>query len=270
MTRDLALLFLRKELRDLKANRQVWAGYLLLPVITVLLPVILLLLLPLMTGPEALEDAGVRMLLETVARDPTLAGATITERLARLLLRDYGIMFLVMPIILAAGTAALTIVREKEQRTLEPILATPIGDRELLWAKLVGVMGAPLLVTWVTGVAGMAVSAAASAVVLGTMIGPTAGNLVGLFVVGPIFATAAALAGIGVSVRLVDSQAANQYVGLVIVPVTIVIAAVVGRSAMLSPLVGVGIAVLAVPLCAFFFRRALRRLRREDLLTRWR
>jgi ABC-type Na+ efflux pump permease subunit len=137
----------RKELRDLRSNRQVWAGYVILPVVTLGLPILLLALLPLMTGPEALRDPGLRMLLEAVEADPSLRGATVSERLARLLLRDYGLMYLLMPMILAAGSSALSIVREKEQRTLEPILATPIGDVQLLWAKLFAVMGAPLLFT---------------------------------------------------------------------------------------------------------------------------
>jgi ABC-2 type transport system permease protein len=260
----------RKELRDLRSNRQVWAGYIILPVVTLGLPILLLALLPLMTGPEALRDPGLRMLLETVEADPSLRGTTISERLARLLLRDYGIMYLLMPMILAAGSSALSIVREKEQRTLEPILATPIGDVQLLWAKLLAVMGAPLLVTWATGIVGLAVSAIASLLFVDVLIGPTGGNLVALFVLGPVLAGAAGLSGIGVSMRLTDSQAANQFVGLVIVPIALVVVAVLGRPAMMSPLAGLAGTVAGVGVCALLFRRALGRLRREELLTRWR
>lgn len=42
-----------------------------------------------------------------------------------------------MPVVLASSAAALSLVREKEQRTLESILATPLSDRDLLLAKLV-------------------------------------------------------------------------------------------------------------------------------------
>jgi len=234
------------------------------------LPILLLALLPLMTGPEALRDPGLRLLLETVESDPSLRGVTVSERLGRLLLRDYWIMYLLMPMILAAGSSALTIVREKEQRTLEPILATPIGDVQLLWAKLFAVLGAPVLVTWATGLLGLLVTVVASRLLIDVVIGPTGGNLVALFVLGPVLAGGAGLAGIGVSMRLTDSQAANQFVGLVIVPVALVVVALFGRPAMTSPLVGLAEAVAGVGVCALLFRRALGRLRREDLLTRWR
>jgi len=179
-------------------------------------------------------------------------------------------MYLLMPMILAAGSSALTIVREKEQRTLEPILATPIGDVQLLWAKLFAVLGAPVLVTWATGLLGLLVTVVASRLLIDVVIGPTGGNLVALFVLGPVLAGGAGLAGIGVSMRLTDSQAANQFVGLVIVPVALVVVALFGRPAMTSPLVGLAEAVAGVGVCALLFRRALGRLRREDLLTRWR
>lgn len=234
------------------------------------LPILLLALLPLMTGPEAARDPGVRLLLETVESDPSLRGVTVSERLGRLLLREYWIMYLLMPMILAAGSSALTIVREKEQRTLEPILATPIGDVQLLWAKLFAVLGAPVLVTWATGLLGLLVTVVASRLLIDVVIGPTGGNLVALFVLGPVLAGGAGLAGIGVSMRLTDSQAANQFVGLVIVPVALVVVALFGRPAMTSPLVGLAEAVAGVGVCALLFRRALGRLRREDLLTRWR
>jgi ABC-2 type transport system permease protein len=260
----------RKELRDLRSNRQVWAGYIILPILTLGLPILLLALLPLMISAESASDPGMRMLLESVEADPSLRGSDLSERLARLLLRDYGIMYLLMPMILAAGSSALSIVREKEQRTLEPILATPIQDVQLLWAKLFAVMGAPLLVTWATGVAALLVTAVASWFLVDVAIGPTAGNLVALVLLGPVLAAAAALAGIGVSMRLTDSQAANQFVGLVIVPAALLLAAGFGRPAMMSPLAGLAGTVVGVGLCALLFRRALRRLRREELLTRWR
>ncbi len=269
MSRELALLFLRKELRDLRTNRQVWAGYLILPAVVVGVPVLLLALIPAMLA-EGTADAGIRMLFDTVAADPTLRAGTMEQRLAGFFLREGGVLYLLMPIILAASTAALSIVREKEQRTLEPILATPIGDRELLIAKLIAVLGPPLALTWATAFVGYGITAAASALLVDSAVGPTPGNLVALFVLSPALAAAAALAGIGVSARFSDSQAATQFPGLVVVPFAIVVVALLGRPAMKSPLAGLAGTALALGLAALLFRRAIARLRREELLTSWR
>jgi uncharacterized MnhB-related membrane protein len=54
------------------------------------------------------------------------------------------------------------------------------------------------------------------------------------------------------------------------VPVALIVVAVLGRPAMMSAVVGLAEAVVGIGVCALLFRRALRRLQREDLLTRWR
>ena len=83
------MLFLRKELSDLRSNKQVWPAYVLLPIVAVALTLILLIALPSLTeSARAGNDAGARMILETVLTDPSLRGVTVEERLARLLLRN--------------------------------------------------------------------------------------------------------------------------------------------------------------------------------------
>ena len=72
MTREILLLFLRKELSDLRSNKQVWPAY-VLPIVAVALTLILLIALPSLTeSARAGNDAGARMILETVLTDPSL------------------------------------------------------------------------------------------------------------------------------------------------------------------------------------------------------
>ncbi len=270
MTASLLLLFCRKELRDLRANRRLWPGYLILPVLAILLPIGLILLIPVMIDPlREANDPGVRLLIETIERDPSIRGASVAERLARLLLRDLSLWYLLMPLVLASGPAALAIVREKEQRTLEPILATPLSDRGFVLSKLAGAMGPAVLWSWTTAVAGYGIAAAVTALRLGVPIGPTAGNLVGTLVLGPALTAAAALGAIAVSARFTNSQSANVFVGLVIVPLSLILLGLLGRPAMASPIIGLAGTGIALLLCMGLFRVALRRLRREELLTSW-
>jgi ABC-2 type transport system permease protein len=271
VTRDVLLLFLRKELRDLRSNRQVWPAYFLLPAIAVLLPVLFLALLPtFLQSTQSAQNGATDMLLDTVAHDRTLSGATLAERLARLLLRDLYAYYLLMPVILASSAAALALVREKEQRTLEPILATPLRDRDLLLAKLVAAAGPALMVTWGSAVAGTLAGMIGSWLRLGTVILPTVGNLVGLLLLCPAMTAAAALIGLRTSARFTDVPGATQFTGLVVVPLSLIVVAVIGRPAMMFPLVGLGGTVLMGVLSLWLFRRNVRRFRREEILTRWR
>jgi ABC-2 type transport system permease protein len=271
VNREIWWLFLRKEVRDVRSNRQVWPAYLLLPAIAVLLPVLLLALLPLLADPSrAGGDPAVDLLIETVSRDSTLRGGTVTEKVARLLLRDLGVFYLLVGVILASGSAALALVREKEQRTLEPILATPLRDRELLLAKLFAAVGPAMLVAWGTTLAGSLAGAIVGRWRTGQWILPTAGNWVAWLLLGPALATFAALLGLRASARFTDVPGATQFTGLVVVPLALVVVALVGRPAMASPLVGLVGAVAVGLLARWLFSGNVRRFRREEILTRWR
>ena len=264
-------LFLRKELRDLRGNRQVWPAYLILPALAVLLPALLLALLPYMIeSAKVRQDPAMDMLLSTIANDPSITGATMAEKLARLLLRDLGMYYLLMPVVLAGSSAGLVIVREKEQRTLEPILATPLRDRDFLLAKLLAALGPALLAGWIAWIPGTLTAMLGSWWRVGAVILPTAGSLVAAFLLGPVFGALAALAGLRVSSRFTDVPGATQFTGLVVLPVGLILVAVVGRPAMASPLVGLGAALGLGGVALLMFRRNVRAFRREEILTRWR
>lgn len=270
MTREVLLLFLRKELRDVRGNKQVWPAYFLLPLLAICLPILLLALLPLLVDPAKTNDPAVTMLLESLAHDPTLVGATIPERMARLLLRDLVVFYLLMPVVLASSAAALALVREKEQRTLEPILATPLRDRDLLLAKLFASVGPAMLVSWGTALVGMLTGLIGGYLRLQVFIFPTVGNIVGLLLLSPALTVFAALAGLRVSARFTDVPGAMQFTGLVVVPLTLVVVAVLGRPTMAYPLVGVVGALLIGLAAAGLFASNVRRFRREEILTKWR
>lgn len=271
MTREILFLFLHKELRDLRSNKQVWPAYFLLPAVAVFLPVLIFVLLPIMVDPARIgQDPGVRMLLDTIRNDPTIAGVTMAERMARLLLRDLVLFYLLMPVVLASTAAALALVREKEQRTLEPILATPLRDRDLLLAKLFASVGPAMLLTWGTAVVGILAGALGAWWRLDTLILPTMGNVVGLLLLSPALTIFAALAGLRVSARFTDVPGATQFTGLVVVPLSLVVVAVLGRPAMAYVSVGLGGTLLVGLAAAWFFSNNVKRFRREEILTRWR
>ena len=56
------------------------------------------------------------------------------------LFQQFLMVFLLMPITGAMALAAHAIVGEKQARTLEPLLATPITTTELLIAKVLGAL----------------------------------------------------------------------------------------------------------------------------------
>jgi len=267
MNRHVLGVFLRKELRDLRSNPQVWPGYLLLPIIGIVLPIVFLVLLP--TTPLGRLDPDLEGLLRLAQRDPMLAAFPEGERLARLLVRESGSFFLLMPVILSGMSAALAIAAEKQQRTLEPILATPIAIHDLLAAKLLASLGPALLVTWGATLVAMTAAAITTWVRWGHAFWPDWPALLVFGLLAPACGAVAALLGMRASIRARDVHAAVQSSGLWVVPAGIFLAATLGRPALRSAWAGVVGTVLVALLGWWLFRGNVRRFEREEVLTRW-
>ncbi|MBL8988967.1 MAG: ABC transporter permease subunit [Gemmatimonadetes bacterium] len=262
-------IFLRKELRDLRGNPQVLPGYLILPLMAVVIPTIMLAFMPFDPTAAAAVDPDIVALFRLASRDPSLAVFPERERMFRLLVREFVSFFLLMPVILASMSAGLAIAAEKQQRTLEPILATPLSDRDLLLAKLLASLVPAVVVTWGAVLLSVIATAIVTDVRLGAAFWPTPAVLVTILILAPLAGAAAALLGIRVSVKAADIQAAVQASGLWVIPAGILLIAVVGRPAARSLPIAFGAVVLVGAIVWWLFRINLRKFEREEILTRW-
>lgn len=268
MTREVLWLFLRKEFRDLRASPQVWPGYLILPLVAIGLPAIFLLVFP--TDAATIREHDLAWLLEVARGDPRLAGYPAHQRLGRMVVRDFAAFYLLLPIVLSSMSAALSIVLEKQQRTLEPILATPVTDRDLILAKLVATTVPAVALTALTGALGAVLHAVISGLRYGSPFLPEPPLAVLLVLLAPAVGASAALLGMRVSARAADVPSAVQTSGLLVVPLGLVVAASIGRPAATSVSIGLAGSVVVGLLAWWLFRSNVRRFSREELLTRWR
>src|SRR4029450_3613219 len=89
---------------------------------------------------------------ELVAQaNPALAGMGQEELAQAILGQAFSSMFLLLPMLLPSIIASYSIVGEKSNRTLEPLLATPIKTGELLTGKILASLLPTMLLTWVAG-----------------------------------------------------------------------------------------------------------------------
>ncbi len=175
--------------------------------------------------------------------------------------------FMVLPVMIPVTIAVYSIVGEKEQGTLEPLLATPITDWELFMGKALAATLPALALTW--GVFGLFLMAVWA--MLGTLPGAILSPpwLLSLFLLSPLLALFGVLVTMLVSSRTTDPRAAYQFSGLAVVPALIPLIVYSARQAavnlFLVCLEG-GLLVL-VNVAAFIL--VVRLFRREEILTRW-
>ena len=255
-----------KELLDLARNRTALLPVVLITALTLGLAFGITIVLPLLTGHHLAEDAELLRLSTIMGPHDELSG---DGHIQLFLFQQFLMLFMVIPVTGAMALAAHAVVGEKQARTLEPLLATPITTFELLVAKVLGAL-LPTLAISLTGLAVYfgGVARVADPGVLGAMASARTANLV--LLVGPASALVSLQAAIVISSRVNDARTAQQFGVLIIIPLSALLVAqfmgTVWLSATALGLIGVGL--VAVWLLLTLVSVAI--FERESILTRWR
>ena len=253
---------LRREFAETVRNRLLMSTILIPPVILTVAP----LILASVVGARALPP---ELMTAVLAQRPEWATFSPAELAGAFAVQQFLAFFLLMPAYIPLSIATFSIIGEKQARTLEPVLATPIRTVELLVGKAIAALVPGVLAGWVTYV----VFVALASVVYGPHLFGVVSDpswLVGVFVLGPAVGLSSVMAGVVVSSRVNDPRVAQQVGGIIIVPIIAVTllqatgTLLVGASGYLL-LAGI---VLVVSLVGLRVGVAL--FDREAILTRWR
>jgi ABC-2 type transport system permease protein len=255
-----------KEFLDLARNRSALLPVVLVTGMSLALPLGIAVVVPMVTGRGLGTDAD---LVKVSAAAGSYANLSNDARVQLFLFQQFLMLFLLTPITGAMALAAHAIVGEKQARTLEPLLATPITTFELLAAKVFGALVPTLAISlaglalYFAGIVAFAAPGVASAMA-------SARTLMLIVVVAPAAALVSLQTAILISSRVNDARTAQQFGVLIIIPLTALLVAQFTGSVWLSAtalgLLGVGLFVvwtLLALLSVVVFER-------ESILTRWR
>jgi ABC-2 type transport system permease protein len=176
---------------------------------------------------------------------------------------------ILIPAVLPSIIASYSFVGEKIERSLEPLLATPTTDGELLLGKSLASFLPCIGVTYLAATISLVIIDAWSVTQLGVLLLPNAYWAVALGLVSPLACVMSVEANVIVSSRVNDIRAAQQIGSLVVLPlIFLVIFAITGvaGSTFLLGLVVAG--ALAIADGALFFL-AKATFQREEILTKW-
>jgi ABC-type Na+ efflux pump permease subunit len=186
---------IRKEMRDYRRKRSIVVTMLILPFMFLIEPVVAIFVVPASSGVS----------------DP----------------RNYVILpvlyLLLIPSIMPSTLAAFTVVGEREQGTLEPLLTTPISQQEFIAGKGAAVLIPTMALTYgVYGLFLLAVEVFAKSVVSSAIFGQGS-LLVALILMAPLLASWSIAVGMAVSVRATEIRVAQQLGALASIPPVLLI-----------------------------------------------
>jgi ABC-2 type transport system permease protein len=266
MNRSAVAGLLRKELLDVSRNRGALAPVVLVTAIALVIPFVVTILVPQISGAGLGEDSDLVQVARIV--DPQ-ARLTADARVQLFLFQQFLLLFLLTPTTGAMAMAAHSVVGEKQARTLEPLLATPIATFELLLAKVIGA----LVPTLIIAMAGLAlyvggISLLALPGVVGAMTNGRTAVLV--LLLAPASALVSLQAAILISSRVNDARTAQQFGVFIVIPVSVLLVAQFTGALWLSAVALTGIGIGLLILWALLAALSVRVFERETILTRWR
>ena len=201
---------------------------------------------------------------------PEFAGLSPLELAQGLVGRQFSVLFLLLPIFIPSVLASYAIVGEKRERTLEPVLATPIRTWELLLGKALAALIPALAITiaaaalFVVGIFAFAVSDRVRELIV------TPGWILAVLVDTPLLALIGVALIVVLSSRVNDPRTAQQFSAVLVVPVLGLLFGQLAGVIVLGPALALGIGAILAIVAAVALWAATRLFQREVILTRWR
>jgi ABC-2 type transport system permease protein len=201
---------------------------------------------------------------------PEFASLSPREVAQAIVGRQFSILFLLLPIFIPSVLASYAIVGEKRERTLEPVLATPVRTWELLLGKILAALIPALAITFASaavfaaGILAFAVTDRVREVIV------TPGWILAVIVDTPLLALIGVALIVVLSSRVNDPRTAQQFSAVLVVPVLALLFGQLAGVIVLGPGLALGIGVILAFIAAGALWVAARVFQREVILTRWR
>jgi len=260
---------LRKELSDERQNLALFVPAIIVAMVAILLPAFVAIIVPALTGERLSDSRDFAVALQMYQAQPAARALDPEAAIQAYLFQFFAVMLVLIPVTASMSLAAYSVVGEKQARSLEPLLVTPITTFELLGAKVLGAFIPSILLTAASFAVYLLVTVVfARPGVTGVLLGLHSMAIV--FALGPLAALAALQLAVCVSSRVNDARTAQQIGVVIILPIPgLLIGQLMGALTLTGPVIALIAAGLAV-LNAGLMWLAIRLFDRETILTRWR
>lgn len=256
------LALIKKDIRGVTSNKQVFMVMLIVPLaLTIVLPSILVFVTALV--PEATSDFQALLNMLPITEQE---GNQEQMILGLVLNKIMPAFFLMIPIMASSVMAASSFVGEKEKRTLETLLYSPLSLKQLFQSKILAAFSVGMMVSFISFVAMMVVLEIELFLLTGAGIMPDISWLIVMLLIAP----AISLVAIGITVRgSAKSQTMEEAQQRAVFLIFPIIALVIGQFTgviMVSAGLLLGLGIVLALLAALLMKDAVGKFTYEKLL----
>jgi ABC-2 type transport system permease protein len=259
---------LGKELSDLRGRPGLFFPAIFTGVIATLLPLFVAVLVPHFSGERLSDSSDMQIALELYRHQPGARALGPEAAIQASLFQQFLVLLVLSPVAASMSLAAASVVGEKQARTLEPLLATPLTTFELLLAKILGAFLPALALSFACFALYFGVAATfAEPGVARSLLTPRPLGV--LFVMGPMASLTSLTLAVCVSSRVNDARSAQQLAVLVVLPITGLLVAQIAVGFVVTVPIILAIAAVLAVVNLGLIRLGVSLFDRETILTRW-
>jgi ABC-2 type transport system permease protein len=270
-TRKVSLIF-RKDWREIRRNWQVLLPIIVIPFIaSVLLPLIITVI-PTLTSTASSSLEGFEALIKNLPTSVQyeIAGMRPEQAVFYLLtLYFFAPIFLIIPIMASSVIASDSFAGEKERKTIEALLATPVSDSELFLGKVLVSFIPSMIVTFASFLTYSAVVDLFSYTMLnGRLLLPNMLWVLLVFGVAPTVALASIGLTVIVSGKVKGFREAQQISVILLLPILGLVFGQVSGAIILGPLITALLIAIFALVDLIVFYAGVKTFGREEILSK--
>ena len=256
------LVLMKKDILGITSSKQVFSVILIVPLaLTIILPSIFVFATVLV--PDAMSDF--QKLLEMLP----IAGEISNQEqiiLALLLNKIMPIFFMMIPIMASSVMAASSFVGEKEKRTLETLLYSPISLKQLFQSKIMASFTVSMMVSFISFAAMIVVMEIEVLLLTGSAVIPDLSWAIVMLLIAPSISLIAISITVRGSAKAQTIEEAQQRAVFLVFPI---IALVIGQFTgiiLVSPWILLGLGIVLALIAALLMKGSVGEFTYEKLL----
>lgn len=275
---DKAKLVFRKDWLEIRRNWQVILPIVLVPlIISVFIPVVLTLIATLApaSGISSFNGAslgGFETLIQNLPQQiqKQLAGLDEMQTMVYIMaIYFFAPFFLIIPLMASSVIASDSFAGEKERKTIEALLATPLSDSELFFGKILVSFIPSIIITIVSFVVYTVIFDLLSfSFFNGIFLLPNLSWILLIFGLAPTLALAAIGLTVIISAKVTGFREAQQISVILLIPILALVFGQAAGSVVFGPLI-IALLIIVFAVIAFVvFRIGVSTFKREEILAK--
>ena len=256
-----SLIIFRKEIKEIIKNKNIWMPIL---IITIIFSIVMPLAVSLGSG-SIFKDEDTAKFMSKVFGDVENPEKVFID----FLIKQFLIFLLMIPALVPSLIAPASVLMEKENNTLEPLLGTPIRTRELLFGKSLTSMIPAFAISTINFLILTLVVDITIYAKMGYIPLPTVEWLIVAFILSPILSFILTMINIIVSSRSTDIRSAQGIGSIIIFPIYLIIGLQIAGFFLINITYLLLACLVFLIFCPILLRIAVRKFDRENILTKW-